>query len=210
MIPFALMLLFLNGCVTKIDIDYDAMDQPAPVAGANGVTIDLDTGGDARTGWKTGGMVSSKVKMNPPPHEALFGALRTELTNRGFTIGKSPSSVAMLARVSTLRSHVSRRSGLFSSNSAAGIKVRVLGPGEQIYHNEEYYVSESFSNKLFLMIGPTVSEKIPAMFTRAVHKAMADEKLFAAILKAHADAAAQSAVSPAMPRRMHQTALSRF
>lgn len=206
MIPFALMLLFLNGCVTKIDIDYKATESSTPVAGASAVVIDLDDGRDVLTGWKSSGNFATAVKTNKPVNEALSEALHTELRNRGFSFGKGPGAVTMAARVTTMRFHYRKQGGLINSSAAVAIALKVFGPDKAPYYEEEFSANDRIDNEFYWFITPTPGDAIPRLFNEVVHQAMADEKLFAAILKAHADAAAQSANPPVMPDQARQTA----
>jgi len=203
-IPFVLCLLMLAACSTqRVDLAYSPMEKPAAVAGASSVVIDLDIDGTtattddrfgayyARTGYfpirtyKAFDYVSSQSVTG-----IVYGAFQTELRNRGFRLGKGPVKVKIT--LSTFQADFRMDTVTASGDAAAGVNLVVLGPNRQSYCNRYFYGSEKVEN-LFVVTTFTVKGVMQKAFGEAMQMAMSDDKLFAAILKAHAEA--QSALA---------------
>jgi uncharacterized lipoprotein YajG len=193
----------LSACASiqhKMDLAYQPMEKPVQVAGAPSVVIDLDVDGEPSAADDRFGHVANESGSKVTEWVATQGIIRmtyeafqTELRARGFALGKGPVRVSIW--VTAFRAEYTMGVLTFEGGATAGIVARVFGPGGKQYFQNAYWGEEKSSTALVLP-NSTTRNDMQTAFAEAVHGAMADKELIAAILKAHAEAQSADAVAP--------------
>jgi uncharacterized lipoprotein len=194
-ISCAILLFLLSACaltVDTIDVQYKSSPAARIVPAEESVVVDLDVQ-DVRTSYldrvsskKNGyGMEMAAIVSKRDVRSMVIDAFRTELKQRGFSIGES--SVSVQANIHKFYSDF--KVGFFSGESVGEVTffVQVQGLDSKPFHAETY-TGEGEITGVMLMGGENAKKSIELAFARAVRKVVTDERFIQAILDAHSAA----------------------
>jgi uncharacterized lipoprotein YajG len=198
-----LLPLALGACGTvRVDLAYEPMAAPAPVRGAEDVTIHLEVG-DAPTGDRIGAIYTRtgyrgvEFVANQSVVRMTYEAFQNEFRNRGFKTGPGP--VRIKVRLASFTTNYRQGTVTADVNATASLRVIVLRPDAKDEYDDEYrgvYSGYKKGENHLMAIPGIAAGYLEDAFAEAVAQAMADKDLFAAILKVDAEARSTGIEAP--------------
>lgn len=185
------LLATCSGCAltkAEIDVPYAQGAPAAPVAGASGASVDVQTTDGRTTNRDRVGVKKNGYGMEMAPIVAkndlpatVTDAFKTELTARGFRMGTGGADV----QVTLVRFYNDFKAGFFSGDAVATVAfdVKLLGRnGGTVF--SKYYEGNGIEPNIQLADGNNAKAALTKALTAAVASAVNDPDFITAVIKA--------------------------
>ncbi len=185
--------LLCSGCAfttATIDIPYQSITAPAPVAGAAGVTIQVvvtdgrtthqDRVGSKRNGY---GMETAPILSSNDLPSTIQSAFAQELTARGFKLGANSATL----NVQLVQFYNDFEAGMFSGTATATVafNTSITAPGNHIVFSR-YYAGTGVDPDIQLADGSNAQVALVKAFQDAVASAINDPAFINGLIAAGA------------------------